>query len=109
MELCSILCASLNGRGIWWENGDTCMYGWSPETTTMLLISYTPIQNKKFKVWKNKSKKKFFYHLMFCSVETNFTFINVYYFTVYLDIEILSYLSHFPILFSLIVLHHSIA
>ena len=46
---------------------------------------------------------------MFCSVETNFTFINVYYFTVYLDIEILFYLSHFPILFSLIVLHCSVA
>ena len=46
---------------------------------------------------------------MFCSVETNVTFINVYYFTIYLDIEILSYLSHFPILFSLIVLHCSIA
>ena len=47
---------------------------WSPETATVLLISYTPIQNKKFKVWKNKSKKVFSYPLMFCSVETNFIF-----------------------------------
>ena len=26
----------------------------SPETTTALLISYTPIQTKKFKVWKKR-------------------------------------------------------
>ena len=52
MELCSILCGSLDGRGDWGRT-DTCIYVakslcCSPETTT-LLISYTPIQNKKFK------------------------------------------------------------
>ena len=29
---------------------------YSPETTTMLLIGYTPIPNKKFIVWKTKQK-----------------------------------------------------
>ena len=29
----------------------------SPETTTILLISYTPTQNKKFKVWKKKKNE----------------------------------------------------
>ena len=28
------------------------------------LISYTPIQNKKFKVWKNKIKVKNFFHIL---------------------------------------------
>ena len=28
----------------------------SPETTTILLIGYIPIQNKKFKVWKKEGK-----------------------------------------------------
>ena len=30
----------------------------SPETTTILLISYTPTQNKKFKVWKKKERNE---------------------------------------------------
>ena len=30
----------------------------SPETTTTLLIIYTPIQNKKFKVWKKSGMDK---------------------------------------------------
>ena len=29
----------------------------SPETTTILLTSYIPIQHKKFEVWKKKKKK----------------------------------------------------
>ena len=29
-----------------------------PETTTTLLIGYTPIQNKKFEIWKKKKKKE---------------------------------------------------
>jgi len=47
-----------------WERGlgeNGCIYTCmaeslhcSPETTTTLLISYTPIQNKKFKVWEEK-------------------------------------------------------
>ena len=48
-----------------WEGGlremDPCIcmtesLCYSPETTTMLLISYTPIPNKKFIVWKTKQK-----------------------------------------------------
>ena len=52
MELYSMLCGSLDGRGEW-----THVYVWlSPftvhlKTTTTLLIGYTPIQNKRFKVW----------------------------------------------------------
>ena len=30
----------------------------SPETITTLLISYTPIQNEKFKVWGERNKQK---------------------------------------------------
>ena len=49
MELCSMLCASLNGRGFWGEL-DTCIcmaesLHCSPEKITTLLISYTPKQN----------------------------------------------------------------
>ena len=61
MELCSILCASLDGKGVCGRM-DTCicmaesLHG-SPETTTILLICYTPIQNvfgfKKLKLKKN--------------------------------------------------------
>ena len=40
---------------------DTCMAEslcCLPETTTTLLIGYTPVQNKKSKVWLKKEKKK---------------------------------------------------
>ena len=56
MELCSMLCAqccpSLDGTGVWGRM-DTCIrmaesLHCSPETITTLLISYSPIQNKKF-------------------------------------------------------------
>ena len=63
MELCSMLCGSLQGRGVWGRM-DTCIcmaesLCCSPETTTTLLISCTPIQNKKFNVWgKNRQRKK---------------------------------------------------
>ena len=48
-ELCSMLHSSLDGRGVWGRM-DTCVYMteslyYSPETTTTLLIGYTPIQN----------------------------------------------------------------
>ena len=51
MELCSMLCGSLNGKGVWGQM-DTHIYvaeslRCSPETMITLLISYTPIQNKK--------------------------------------------------------------
>ena len=53
MELCSILCGSLDGRGVWGEMdthiGMVESFCYSPKTITTLLISYTPIQNKKFK------------------------------------------------------------
>ena len=55
MEYCSTLCTNLDWRG---SGGrmDTCIctaesLRCSPETTTKLLITYTPIQNKKFKVF----------------------------------------------------------
>ena len=53
MKLCSILCGSLDGRGVWGRIV-TCLCMAEPlhslpETITTLLIGYTPIQNKKFK------------------------------------------------------------
>ena len=55
MEFCSMLCGSLDGRGVW-RRMDTCVYVWlkytlhcSPENITTLLIGYIPKQNKKFK------------------------------------------------------------
>ena len=52
-ELCSMLCGSLDGRGVWGRM-DTCTYmaeslRCPPETITALLIGYIPIQNKKLK------------------------------------------------------------
>ena len=52
-ELCSMLLDNLDGREVRGRM-DTCMcmaesLCSSPETITMLLISYTPIQNKKLK------------------------------------------------------------
>ena len=47
-ELCSMLCGSLDGRGVWGRM-DTCMcmaesLCCSPETIIILLIGYTPIK-----------------------------------------------------------------
>ena len=55
MELCSMFCASLYERGTWGRM-DTCTCSvqflcCSLETTTILLIDYSPIQNKKCKPW----------------------------------------------------------
>ena len=52
-ELCSMLCGSLDGRGVWGRM-DTCTYmaeslRCPPETITALLIGYIPIPNKKLK------------------------------------------------------------
>ena len=52
-ELCSMLCGSLDGRGVWGRM-DTCIciaqsLCCAPETTTTLVISYTPIQIKSLK------------------------------------------------------------
>ena len=51
-EHCSMLCGSLDGRGVWGRM-DACIcmaesLCYPPETITTLLIGYTPIQNKKF-------------------------------------------------------------
>ena len=57
MELCSVLCGSLDGKGVWGRM-DTCIYILaeslcsSPETITTLLTGYTSIQNKKLKKCK---------------------------------------------------------
>ena len=53
MELYSMLCASLEGRGVW-RRIDTRVckaesLRYSLETTTTLSIGYIPIQNTKFK------------------------------------------------------------
>ena len=61
MQLCSVLYASLDGKGLWGRM-DTCICmvespPCPPETTIPLLIGYTPIQNKKLQV-KNKLEKK---------------------------------------------------
>ena len=53
IELCSMLCARMDGRGVW-GGMDTCIctaesLHCSPKPTTTLLIDYTLIQNKKFK------------------------------------------------------------
>ena len=56
-ELSSILAGSLDGRGVW-RKMDTCTCVTEslcclPKMITIVLISYTPIQNKKF---KNKTR-----------------------------------------------------
>ena len=76
MELCSMLCASLDGRRIWGRM-DTCIpiadfLHCSPETITTLLIVYTPIQNKKFRVWgKKKEKQNHGFHWFQVTRKTN--------------------------------------
>ena len=53
-ELSSMFCASLDGRGVWGRVATYICMGesirFSSETTTTVLISCTPIQNKKFNV-----------------------------------------------------------
>ena len=50
-ELCSMLCGSLDGKGVWGTMGPCICMAESlcclPETITSLVIGYTPIQNKK--------------------------------------------------------------
>ena len=61
---CSMLCASLEQRGVWGRMGaSTCVaesLHCSPETITTLSISYIPIQNKKFKAEKQTTKQKIY-------------------------------------------------
>ena len=71
MEICSMLCSSLDERKVWGMDTCICMAEslWcSPETiTNHLLIGSTPIQNKKLKKTKqNKTKQLSFNHLNFC-------------------------------------------
>ena len=59
MELCSLLLASLDGRGVW-QRMDTCIWMAEslccpPEIIATLFIGYTSIQDKKFKVKKKKT------------------------------------------------------
>ena len=62
MELCSVLCGSLYGSGVWGRR-DTCIcvaesLPCSLETTTTLLIGYISIHNKKFKDWEKTKREK---------------------------------------------------
>ena len=56
------LCGSLDRRGICGRMDTYICIAETlhqlPETTTILLISCTPIQNNKFKVWGEKTAKK---------------------------------------------------
>ena len=66
MELCSMLCGSLDRRGVWGRT-DTCIcmaefLQYPTETITTLLIGYITIQNKKLKkkiVSKKNPRNKF--------------------------------------------------
>ena len=53
VELCSMLRGSLDGRGVWGRMDTRICVAkslrGSPETITTLLISYTPIENKKLR------------------------------------------------------------
>ena len=54
MKLCSMLCGNLDGRGVWGRM-DTCIcmaesLCCSPETITIMLISFTPVQKFKKKI-----------------------------------------------------------
>ena len=61
MELSSVLCAILDGSGVWGRR-DTCIcmtesLSCSPETTVALLIGYTPVQNENLKRTKISKPK----------------------------------------------------
>ena len=54
-ELCSTLCGSLDGRGVWGENGYMYMYGWVPLLCTRNYHNIVDrlCSNIKLKVLKN--------------------------------------------------------
>ena len=57
---CGLILYHLNHQGSPWGRMDTCIcmaefIRCSSETITTLLIGYTPIQNKKFKVYKTET------------------------------------------------------
>ena len=76
MELCSMLCGSLDGRGVWGRM-DTCIHMksvcCSSEIVTALFIASTPIQSKV----KKKKKKKTWNLFLFpnSSKETTVNFL----------------------------------
>ena len=53
MKLCSVLCGSPDGKGVWGRmDACICMAGSLcslPEAVTTLLIGHTPIENKRLK------------------------------------------------------------
>ena len=57
-----MLCGSSDGRGVWGrKDAYICMAEFlccSPETTTALLIDFTPMQNNKFNNEKKRTKRK---------------------------------------------------
>ena len=68
MELCSTLCGSQDGRGVWGKM-DTCIcmaesLHCSHETITILLINYTQTQNKKFKKKFMENLCNYYQHLL---------------------------------------------
>ena len=72
MELCSVLCGRLDGSGVWGRM-DTCTsisicvaesLCCSPGTITILLISYTPIQNKFFKKRREEGRIERIKHML---------------------------------------------
>ena len=61
MELCSMLCANLDGMGLGEMDTHTCMAEFphcSPETITTLLIGNTPVQNVLGRKKKENIPKK---------------------------------------------------
>ena len=72
MKLCSMLCATLDERGTWGRmDACTCFVEFlccSPETTTTLLIGYSPIQNKKFTAWGEMNMWTILHKLHYCSI-----------------------------------------
>ena len=63
MKLCSMLCGNLDGRGVWGRM-DTCIcmaesLFCSPETITIMLISFTLVQNLKKKKLKDRLSQVF--------------------------------------------------
>ena len=85
-ELCSVLRGSLGGREVWGRM-DTCIcmaepLCCSPETITTLLISYTPVQNKKV-----KKKKRLGQILSYSTL--------IFYFIIINKLKIIFYISVF--------------
>ena len=60
-ELCSMLCGSLDGRGLWGENGHISMNGWDPLLFTChyhSFVNWLCSNTKKKKVLKKRVLKQ---------------------------------------------------